>query len=116
MGWARNLTEHITAWKRDIWDQLIFVPQSDVELQKRIIACYYILGCTYLEGLAYSNGPNGITGQAWDGRTFWDHDLWVNIGLVLWSPELARNFNIFRYNTMDGALQNRIDYVNALEN
>jgi trehalose/maltose hydrolase-like predicted phosphorylase len=115
LGYDHLLTEHEAAWQKDVWQSLIEVPGADDGLQRRIIASFYVMGCTYLEGLAYGNGPNGINGHWWAGRTFWDHDLWVNLGLVLWAPGLARNFNLFRFNSMDGALENRKKHVSLLK-
>jgi trehalose/maltose hydrolase-like predicted phosphorylase len=115
IGYETLLKDHEAAWQQDIWQNLIEVPGADDETQKRIISCFYVMGCTYLDDLAYGNGPNGINGHWWAGRTFWDHDLWVNLGIILWAPALARNFNMLRFNTIDGALQNRKDHVKLLE-
>jgi len=115
LGYDALLRAHEAAWQKDIWQNLIEVPGADESIQRMIISSFYVIGCTYLEGLAYGNGPNGINGHWWAGRTFWDHDLWVNLGILLWAPELARNFNLLRFNTMAGALQNRKNYVALLE-
>ena len=115
IGYETLLKEHEVAWQQDIWQNLIELPGAEERIQKMIIASFYVMGCTYLDGLAYGNGPNGINGHWWSGRTFWDHDLWVNLGMILWAPSLSRNFNMLRFNTLDGALQNRKNHVKLLE-
>jgi trehalose/maltose hydrolase-like predicted phosphorylase len=107
IGYDKLLKDHEAAWQRDIWQHVIEVPNADEKIQRMIISSFYVMGCTYLEGLAYGNGPNGINGHWWSGRTFWDHDLWVNCGIVLWAPELARSINMLRFTTLNGAIANR---------
>ncbi len=114
-GYEEGKDRHVRAWENDVWKGLIEVGMND-GVQKMIISSFYILGCTYLAGLCYGNGPGGVIGHPWDGRTFWDHDLWVNLGMILWAPEMARNFNLFRLHTLDGAIRNRDEYIHALKN
>ena len=63
LGYGGLFQAHKDAWEKDIWQNLIEVPDADENIQKMLISSFYVMGCTYLEGLAYGNGPNGINGH-----------------------------------------------------
>jgi trehalose/maltose hydrolase-like predicted phosphorylase len=104
---------HIRAWNEQIWNRIIQV--GDEALQRRIISCMYALGCSLRAGYPNSAGPNGINGSGWESHIFWDADLWMNLGVNLWAPELARSLTEFRHKTVAGARQHRIDYITEYE-
>nr|MDO8113075.1 hypothetical protein [Candidatus Sigynarchaeota archaeon] len=108
-GFDALLDEHAMAWQADIWSRLIVV--TDDKLQRRIIASMYAMGCSFKSGINNSAGPNGLNGFGWDGHVFWDADLWVNLGIIMWAPELSRCITAFRFSQIDGARKHREDYA-----
>lgn len=112
-GFTSILKTHQKRWYDDIWSHLIEL--DDEALQRRVISSMYIMGCTFKEGLHNSTGPTGLNGYGWEGHVFWDADLWVNLGLIPWAPQLSRCITQFRHRTKDGARQHRINYVEQYE-
>lgn len=106
--------EHCHAWQYEIWSRIIDVPGNE-SLQRRIIAAMYAIGCSLKQGINNSAGPNGLNGDDWVGHVFWDADLWVNLGTLLWAPELSRCITEFRHGLIDGARKNRENYVQEYE-
>jgi trehalose/maltose hydrolase-like predicted phosphorylase len=113
MGEADIYQNHNKSWENEVWDRLIEV--SDTKIQQLIIASMYQMACTFKEGIPNSSGPTGLNNFAWEGHVFWDSDLWMNLGLLLWAPELSRSITEFRFNCLKGALQHRINYVEECE-
>ncbi|NMC04300.1 MAG: glycoside hydrolase family 65 protein [Candidatus Lokiarchaeota archaeon] len=109
VGFDTLLVEHENAWQAEIWSRLVEV--ADPVLQRRIIATMYALGCSLKQGIHNSIGPTGLNGYGWEGRVFWDADLWVNLGLLLWAPELSRCITSFRFQQIGGARVHREEYA-----
>ncbi|HME56574.1 MAG TPA: hypothetical protein VKM55_30520 [Candidatus Lokiarchaeia archaeon] len=109
-GFEMLFEEHCRAWQDEIWSRVIEVPGDEL-LQRRIIAAMYAIGCSLKQGINNSAGPNGLNGDGWVGHVFWDADLWVNLGTLMWAPELSRCLTEFRHGLVDGARKNRESYV-----
>ncbi len=109
LGFDGLFKEHVSAWQTDIWSRVIEV--ADPALQRRIIATMYALGSSLKQGIHNSIGPTGLNGHGWDGRVFWDADLWVNLGTLLWAPELSRCITAFRFQQIGGARVHRAEYA-----
>jgi trehalose/maltose hydrolase-like predicted phosphorylase len=109
LGFDGLFKEHAGAWQAEIWSRLIEV--ADPALQRRIISSMYALGSSLKQGIHNSVGPTGLNGYGWDGHVFWDADLWVNLGTLLWAPELSRCITEFRFRQIDGARAHRAEYA-----
>lgn len=111
LGWDKLLQAHEKMWDHEVWTRVIEVPNNDI--QRKIIAGQYFLGCSLNGKFPNSVGPNGLNGSAWNGRVFWDADLWVNMGSVLWAPEFSHSIVSFRENILKGSFINREVYSKA---
>ncbi len=100
---AKLQREHEQAWET-LWRNRIEVPSG--RLQAVLNATLYQLYANLRAGGRWSLGPTGLSGNAWEGRAFWDSDLWMFPGLCLLAPELGRGFAEYRWDTLDGARRN----------
>eukprot|EP00741_Cyanophora_paradoxa_P022107 tig00021434_g21341.t1 len=101
------------AWAR-LWESRIEV--ENPRLQKLLNGALFQLYSNLREDVAWSLGPavqtlsvqslQSLSGPFWNGRVFWDADMWVFPPLALLRPELAASIAKYRARTLPGALQN----------
>jgi trehalose/maltose hydrolase-like predicted phosphorylase len=108
LGYSDLFSAHKKRWQKDIYSKIFKV--SDLHLQKYIDAAFFQIGCTFNRGYNYSAGPTGINWLGWEGHVFWDADLWMNLGVVLWAPEFSRSIAEFRTDHIESGKTNRINY------
>ena len=101
-GFDVLLTDHEEAWA-ELWDSDVRV--DNPRIQKLIHAAIFQIYCHFREGYHHSIGPTGLSGYAWEGRVFWDADLWVFPPLCLLHPELGRCIVEYRSKTLEGAMK-----------
>ncbi len=108
VGYSDLLATHKKRWQNDVYSKIFKVSNSN--LQRYIDAAFFQIGCTFNRGCNYSAAPTGINWLGWEGHIFWDADLWMNLGVVLWAPDFSRSITEFRTAHIESGKINRINY------
>lgn len=99
-GFDALRAEHDAAWAQ-LWAHQVHVDNE--RLQRLIDASFYQLYAHLRSDYPWSLGPTGLSSKAWEGRVFWDADMWVFPPVLLFNPAVARSIVEYRYNTLAGA-------------
>lgn len=93
-----------TAWWEKQWDVSDIEIQGDPENQQGIRFCIFQLHQT-LHTAKYGAvfGAKGLTGEAYNGNTFWDSEVCCLPFYLFNNPEAAKSFLKFRYDTLPEA-------------
>ena len=96
--------QHVEAWRK-LWERDIVIdgPAKD---QQAIHSCMFYLLQSVREGSQWSIPPMGLSSADFQGHVFWDADVWMFPALILQHPELARSVVDYRFNTLQGAIEN----------
>lgn len=99
-AWA----EHAAYWE-DIWQDLDILIEGDPENQQGIRFCLFQLHQTLHGANPGANiGAKGLTGEAYNGHTFWDTETYCLPFYIFNNPQAARNLLEFRYRTLPQAI------------
>ncbi len=92
------------AWWEAAWRRSDIEIQGDDLNQQGIRFCIFQMHQTY-HGAEESSviGAKGLTGEAYNGNTFWDTETYCLPFYLFDNPEAARTLLVFRYNTLDSA-------------
>ncbi len=109
-GWEKIYERHSMAWnKKWITSDIEITGDDEAQLAIR----------TYIYHLMRANSENdsrvaicakGYAGEAYFGHYFWDTEINMLPFFIHTNPEAARNLLMYRYNTLNGARKNAIDY------
>jgi maltose phosphorylase len=99
------LAQHGSYWSQ-VWDNLDITIDGDPENQQGIRFCIFQLHQTYHGANPGSNiGAKGLTGEAYNGHTFWDTETYCLPFYMFNNAKAARNLLEFRYRTLPQALE-----------
>jgi maltose phosphorylase len=99
------LEQHTSYWTK-VWDTLDITIEGDPENQQGIRFCIFQLHQTFHGTDPGSNiGAKGLTGEAYNGHTFWDTETYCLPFYMFNNPKAARNLLEFRYRTLPQALE-----------
>ncbi|MDR2571517.1 MAG: family 65 glycosyl hydrolase [Oscillospiraceae bacterium] len=80
--------------------------RSVPEEQQGIRFCSFKMAQTYNGGSVRHNvGAKGLTGESYNGHTFWDTEAYCLPFYLFTNPEAAKTLLMFRYNTLPNALE-----------
>jgi maltose phosphorylase len=88
----------------DFWENADIRIEGDPLNQQGIRFCIFQMHQTY-HGYDPSNniGAKGLTGEAYNGHTFWDTETYCLPFYIFSNPQAARNLLSYRYATLDAA-------------
>jgi alpha,alpha-trehalose phosphorylase len=99
-GWARLVREQRELLDRH-WDEADIEIEGDDELQQAVrVGMFHVLQA----GLRAERQPipaKGLTGDGYDGHTFWDTETYVLPVLTYTVPAAARDALLWRHSTLD---------------
>jgi alpha,alpha-trehalose phosphorylase len=99
-GWGRLVREQRELLARH-WDEADVEIQGDDELQQAVrVGMFHVLQA----GLRAERQPipaKGLTGDGYDGHTFWDTETYVLPVLTYTAPDAARDALVWRHSTLD---------------
>ena len=97
------LEQHKNYWKK-FWKNADIRIKGDPVNQQGIRFCIFQMHQTY-HGYDPSNniGAKGLTGEAYNGHTFWDTETYCLPFYLFSNPQAARNLLEYRYATLDAA-------------
>jgi maltose phosphorylase len=90
----------------DTWANSDIVIEQDPENQQGIRYCIFQLHQTYHgEDPSLNIGAKGLTGEAYNGNTFWDTETYCLPFYIFNNPRAARNLLEYRYKTLPKAME-----------
>ncbi len=87
------------------WDRSDITIEGDAETQQGVRYCLFQLHQTYRGAVPGANiGAKGLTGEAYNGNTFWDSETYCLPFYLFSDPAAAKALLDFRYKTLPQAL------------
>ncbi|MDR1543355.1 MAG: hypothetical protein LBS50_02890 [Prevotellaceae bacterium] len=103
LTYEKALSEHKDFWK-NVWENLDIAIEGDDENQQGIRYCIFQLHQTYHGSDASLNiGAKGLTGDAYEGKAFWDTEAYCLAFYIFNNPKAAKNLLEYRYNSLEQA-------------
>lgn len=101
-----TLKQQSAAWWQHQWEVSDIEIQGDPENQQGIRFCIFQLHQT-LHTAKYGAvfGAKGLTGEAYNGNTFWDSEVCCLPFYLFNNPQAAKSFLKFRYDTLPEAME-----------
>jgi maltose phosphorylase len=109
------LKAHVLRWK-DFWVLYDIEIEGDPELQQGLRFSLFQMYQNYRGVSEYRNmGCKGLTGEVYDGQTFWDSETYVPPFFIYHEPEAAKNLLLYRYHQLPQAIERaeQMDCVGA---
>jgi maltose phosphorylase len=102
----KDLYEKQIKYWEDIWVNSDIKIEGDPENQQGIRYCIFQLHQSYHgEDPGSSIGAKGLTGEAYNGNTFWDTEVYCLPFYIFNNRKAARNLLEFRYGTLEKAME-----------
>jgi maltose phosphorylase len=109
LSFKAALEQHTSYWTR-VWQTSDITIESDPENQQGIRFCIFQLHQTFHGADPGSNiGAKGLTGEAYNGHTFWDTETYCLPFYMFTNVKAARNLLEFRYRTLPEAKERAKD-------
>jgi maltose phosphorylase len=103
--YGEALQQHVSYWA-DTWRDCDIVIDGDKLNQQGIRFCIFQLHQTYHGVDATLNvSAKGLTGEVYDGKTWWDTETYCLPFFLFNNPKAARNLLEYRYNTLKPAVE-----------
>jgi maltose phosphorylase len=100
-----NLRQNSAYWAQ-IWNRSDITIDGDPVAQQGIRYCIFQLQQTYRGAVEGSNiGAKGLTGEGYNGNTFWDTETYCLPYYLFSNPQAAKSLLDFRYKTLPQALE-----------
>ena len=97
--------KHIAYWDK-VWSTFDISIDGDLENQQGIRYCIFQMHQTYHgEEPTLNIGAKGLTGEAYNGHTFWDTETYCLPFYIFNNPKAARNLLEYRYSTLPMAIE-----------
>ena len=95
-----------TRYWQEFWTKSDITIEGDPETQQGIRFCIFQMQQTYRGAVPGTNiGAKGLTGEAYNGNTFWDTETYCLPFYLFSNPQAARALIDFRYKTLPQALE-----------
>jgi maltose phosphorylase len=100
-----EVKKHASYWEK-VWNTFDITIEGDLENQQGIRYCIFQMHQTYHgEDPSLNIGAKGLTGEAYNGHTFWDTETYCLPFYIFNNPKAARNLLEYRYNTLQQAVE-----------
>lgn len=107
-GRDKLLDMHRDRWAK-LWESDIVIdgcPQDQQDIHNMLYHLYSFVR----EGTDQSPSPMGLSGLGYNGHVFWDSEIWIFPVLLLLHPEFAESMLEYRYQRLDAACRNAVDF------
>lgn len=105
-GFDSLVDDSVSAW-REKWDAADCVVNGDEDATRALRFNIYHLLITANENDPRANiGAKSMSGEGYRGHVFWDTEVFMLPFYIYTQPETAKALLLYRYNTLDGALEN----------
>eukprot|EP00392_Amoebophrya_sp_AT5.2_P018511 g19069.t1 len=96
--------EHANAWAR-LWQGGVEIAGEDPTIERTTMFSMYYLLSSFRADVSWSSSPGGLSTNGYNGHVFWDAELWMYPGMLLFFPDIAKtSFLQYRVKTVKGAL------------
>lgn len=115
LNYETEREKHINYWDK-VWSNFDITISGDPDNQQGIRYCIFQMHQTYHgEDPSLNIGAKGLTGEAYNGHTFWDTETYCLPFYIFNNPKAARNLLEYRYNTLPMALERakQLDCIGA---
>ncbi len=103
---AEALQAAQTAYLRDFWHHARVTIDGDTRLQQAMdFNLYELLQSTGEDGVS-NVAAKGLSGEGYEGHTFWDSEIYVAPFFLWTNPEKVRQMLLYRYQTLPRAREN----------
>ena len=104
VNYPEAVKENARYWQT-FWDQSDITIEGDPEAQQGIRYCIFQMQQTYRGTIEGTNiGAKGLTGEAYNGNTFWDTETYCLPYYLFSNPKAAKALIGFRHKTLPQAL------------
>ncbi|OGC24163.1 hypothetical protein A2291_05710 [candidate division WOR-1 bacterium RIFOXYB2_FULL_42_35] len=108
-GLERQLKQHLEA-RNKLWEAAAITIKGDKKAQKGInFNLHHLLAAKPHHDPTVSIAAKLLTGEGYKGHVFWDTEIFILPFYIYTFPEDAKNLLMYRYYTLQGALQNAQD-------
>lgn len=105
-----NLKNETIMWWKKTWETSDIVIEGDLLNQQGIRFCIFQMFQTYHGAIKGTNiGAKGLTGEAYNGNTFWDTETYCLPFYIFNHMEAAKNLLSYRYETLGKAKERAKD-------
>ena len=102
--------EHTALWDVQ-WNDSDCVIKGDEKANQAVrFSIYHLLIAGNPEDPKVNIGAKSLSGEGYHGHVFWDTEIYMLPFFIYTQPETARALEMYRYNTMEGALENARQY------
>ncbi|XCP86240.1 glycosyl hydrolase family 65 protein [Roseburia hominis] len=102
--------EHEAAWSQE-WQAADIKVEGDEKVQQASrMSIYHLLRCKPADDYRIAICAKGYAGEAYFGRYFWDTEMSMLPFFLHTDAKAAKNLIRFRYETLDGARRNAVNY------
>lgn len=99
-----NIAKSNNIWWKDAWDRSDITIKGDEMNQQGIRYCIFQMLQTYHGAEDGNNiGAKGLTGEAYNGNSFWDTEVYCLPFYIFNDPKAAKSLLEFRHRTLDEA-------------
>ncbi|MBU1863090.1 MAG: hypothetical protein KKH94_05470 [Candidatus Omnitrophica bacterium] len=104
------LKRHTDAW-HTLWDRADIAVEGTADIQKNLrFNLYHMLICGHDDEGFSSIGARTLSGEGYRGHVFWDAEIFMLPFYAYVMPKTARNMLLYRYNRLDKARENALQY------
>lgn len=105
-GFAQCVADSVATW-REKWDVCDCVVEGDEDATRAVrFNIYHMLIAANANDPRANIGAKSMSGEGYKGHVFWDTEIFLLPFFILTQPETARALMLYRYNTLQGALEN----------
>lgn len=106
LGFAQCVSDSVTNW-REKWAVCDCVVEGDEDATRAVrFNIYHMLIAASANDPRANIGAKSMSGEGYKGHVFWDTEIFLLPFFILTQPETARALMLYRYNTLQGALEN----------
>lgn len=106
IGFDKCLANNAKAWRQK-WDSCDCVIKGDAEATRAVRFNIYHMLITANENDPRANiGAKSMSGEGYKGHVFWDTEIFLLPFYIFTQPNTAKALLLYRYNTLQGALEN----------
>jgi trehalose/maltose hydrolase-like predicted phosphorylase len=104
-GIERLMERHLHEWSQ-LWDNGDIIIEGNPEDQINIRYMLFNLYSCVREGADYGLSPMGLSGNGYNGHSFWDTEIWMFPALLVLQPQIAKTLIDYRLKCFKEAKQN----------
>lgn len=104
-GYEGLFAQHVQAWEQKVWKQykLNIESKDAFDLLAARFALYHLTIMTPAHDERMGIAAKGLSGEGYQGHSFWDTEMFILPFFIYSNPEVARSLLTYRYLGLEGA-------------